>query len=641
MFKCVRDERARGRKRRHEPIPCPNPLHAGSHVKAKGTRRTKSGLRRDYLCTPVGGRPHKFAVMIEPGEEPAPVFQTPPSCPVHGTASRRTRWGTYRSADGSTHRQRYRCEPFELDPDYPRGSHTFTPTLPRSHIDEGARCTACEQRRSVHSGGQAVSRGHSWPLRIVAEALEKLASGAESYGSVSVWAWRAIGRRRTRPAKLSDGERERRAKVKEWERACRKAEAEGSRKPRKPRGLSLEPLPSDRPERRRRVDANGEELPPRRISERSAEAHRRWHTAADWVEMFAPVLWQPLHERLLEEERKEHSRRSKMSADERGADGRPQALLLDDIPFQTKGVFEGASTPRMTRDYFVLGAATIVWPDRAPGKPAPVLDDRYTHLRLVRAYPTNEAAAWQLLFQELGYEPGVCEPEFILADAGAGLRRGVAGFFRQAVFVPSLFHIHRALALALESQTPGAAVITDAGPALHPDIAAHLGWLTARRLRSITKAQWSAWWDDFETLLERLGLAPEKIQERRSTYQEPVERALPALRRNPGVPMSTGGFENVLHRRVQAVLTGRAHGFANIERTNNLFDLVVCRDRGVFDNRPEVIEALRSEALRYEGWSAEPRTVADPQPPPGSGRYSSLRDRDLLLQLTRARGIAA
>ncbi|MGA9762611.1 MAG: hypothetical protein WBQ14_09320 [Gaiellaceae bacterium] len=327
-----------------------------------------------------------------------------------------------------------------------------------------------------------------------------------------------------------------------------------------------------------------------------------------------------------------------MSEKERALDGRPHVLLLDDIPFQSRGSFDGTLTHGMSREYFVLGAANIVWPQRVPGRPAPAPDDRYTHLRLLRAYATNESIAWQLLFTELGYEPGVREPDFILADAGTGLRRGVADFFQRSIFVPSLYHVHRALEKALKA-TPGAFVITDEGEGLHPDIARHLGWLTASRLRSIRREQWGAWWNDFETLLERLDLAPEKIQARRRTYEEPIESVLGELQRNPGVPLSTGGFEALLHARVQAVLTGRAHGFTNIERTNTQLDLVVCRDRGVFNDKAACIEALRSEALRYEGWSAEPREVADPKQP-GSGRYSSLRDRELLLELARARGIA-
>lgn len=629
-----------GRPRKHPQVPCPNPLHAGSHVKANGSRRTKSGLRRDYLCSPAGERPHKFTLLVDGEEDGLPVYSPPPPCPVHGTASKRTRKGTYQSADGATHRQRYLCVPFETDPAYPRGYHTFTPKLPREHVHEGARCAACEQRRSAHSGGQAVSRRQSWPLRIVAEALERLANGSETYSSVSRWAWRATRRSRTRPAKLSDEEKQRRAQVQAWKRACLAAEAEGKRKPAKPRGLSLDPLPGARAQRRRRLDANGNTLPPQRqANPRSSDARRRWHVAADWVEMYAPVLWQPLHERLREEEHTEHHRRALMNEEERAADGRPQVLLLDDIPINTKAAFEGSLTPRASRDYFILCAATIHWPARVAGQQPPSADDRYTRLRLLRAYPSNESGAWRLLFQELGYEPGVREPEFILSDAGTGLRRGISDFFSTATFVPSLYHIHRALEQALERQTPGAVVIGDAGIALRPELTNHLGWLTGKRLRSITERQWSAWWNDFETLLERLGLPPEKIQERRRSYEEPVAQALPALRTSPGVPVSTGGFESVL-RKVQPILTGRSHAFANIERTNNLLDLVVCRDHGVFDDQAAVIQALRAEALRYEGWSAEPRAVSDPQPP-GADRYSSLRDRELLFQLVQKRGLAA
>jgi hypothetical protein len=45
-------------RRRHDPVPCPDPLHAGSKVKSVGTRRAASGLRRDYLCRPTVGKRH-------------------------------------------------------------------------------------------------------------------------------------------------------------------------------------------------------------------------------------------------------------------------------------------------------------------------------------------------------------------------------------------------------------------------------------------------------------------------------------------------------------------------------------------------------------------------------------------------------
>ena len=266
-----------------------------------------------------------------------------------------------------------------------------------------------------------------------------------------------------------------------------------------------------------------------------------------------------------------------MTDAERTLDGRPQVLLLDDTPVNSKAAFDGRATLRSRREYFVLGAATLDWPARTTDGPPPTPDDRHTRLRLLRAYPSNEATGWRLLFDELGFIPGAREPEFILADAGTGLRRGIDDYFQTAVLVPSLFHIHEALTEALVRQTPGAVVLTDAGKALHPELAAHLSWLTGDRLRQMSDAQWSAWWDDFEVLLDRLDLPPEKLAERRASYEPAVAAALPALRANPCVPVSTGGFETLLRTTVNTVLTGRGHAFANIERTNNLFDLVVCR----------------------------------------------------------------
>jgi hypothetical protein len=73
-----------GRKRQHDAVPCPNPLHEGSKVKSAGTRRAASGLRRDYVCRPTVGKIHKFAVVIEVEDQPVPLYAPPPACPVHG-----------------------------------------------------------------------------------------------------------------------------------------------------------------------------------------------------------------------------------------------------------------------------------------------------------------------------------------------------------------------------------------------------------------------------------------------------------------------------------------------------------------------------------------------------------------------------
>ena len=141
-------------------------------------------------------------------------------------------------------------------------------------------------------------------------------------------------------------------------------------------------------------------------------------------------------------------------------------------------------------------------------------------------------------------------PEFILAGAGAGagtgLRRGTEDYIQTAVVVRSLFQTHEALTEALVKQTPGAVVVTDTGRALRPELAAHLSRLTAGWIRSMSGGQWSARWADFEVLLDRPNLPPEKLAERRANYEPSVAAALPALRTNPGVPVSTGGFETLL-----------------------------------------------------------------------------------------------
>ena len=361
--------------------------------------------------------------------------------------------------------------------------------------------------------------------------------------------------------KLSDAERERRAKVAAWKKAVRAAEAAGKRPPRQPRGLSLDPLPSAPAVRRRRRDADGHELPARRTpSARSAEARNRWHVAADWVEMYAPVLWQPLHERLLAAEAAEHARRAAMTDAERAADGRPQVLLLDDTPVNSRAAFDGRATLRSRREYFVLGAATIDWPARhdrraaaGPGRPAhpaaaaarlPVQRGHRlaAALRRARLHPGRAGA---------GVHPGRRRHR-----PAQGHRRLLPDGGARAVAVPHPRGAHRGAGRA----DAGRGRAHRPGKALRPELAAHLSWLTGERLRSITDAQWSAWWDDFETLLDRLDLPPEKLAERRDSYEPAVAAALPALRANPGVPVSTGGFETLLRTTVKTVLTGRGHG---------------------------------------------------------------------------------
>lgn len=622
----------RGRRRALPPMQCYDPEHTGSKVVGKGRIETSQGVRQRWLCTPERGSSHKFSTLV--GEEPVvvPKYLPPPKCPTHGYACSVVRDGSY--GKSGSKRQRYRCTPHSETEQarYKNGWHRFTPQLPREHVHFGAVCCEeCGEVRNVHRGDGAVARRQSWNERVVAQALAKLAAG-ETYSAVGTWAWATTGRTRTRLAKMSAEEKERRRKVKAWEAACRAAEAEGRPKPRRPRGTA-DPLPGLEPDRRRRTAPDGSVLPPRRRSTRTKEANKRWHTAADWTEMYAPVIWDPIADRLLQEEEAARIRRAQLTDEQRLTDGRPSILLLDDLPVNTKARNDGGGRRVSRRSYFVLGAATVSWPNHVPTAG----DDRHTKLRLLRAYPTNGAEAWKLLFVELGFTPGQSEPEFVLSDAGTGLTKAVEEFFTTTVFVPSLYHLHNALVEALDD-TPGALRMNDDGPGYHPHLADHLVSLNAERLRSLTVRQWSAWWDDLERILTRLNLPVERVATRRANYENDIARALPHLRGNPAVPLSTGGFETVLRSKVVGALAGRTASFANLERTNSLLDLVVARDHGAFDHLPTVIKQLRDHTYGSEGWAAPIRDVTDPQPPAPS-RYSSLRDKDLLEDLAEVRGV--
>jgi hypothetical protein len=161
--------------------------HHGSAVIAYGSRSSKSGLVRRFLCTPSLGVPHTFSVTVEKVGTDAP----PPPCEVH-LGSKVVRNGSYGVAMPKL-RQRYKCSPADGSK-----SHTFTPPLPRDHVHSGEEhCEHCDELRGIHRGETAVARRHSWSTRVVARGLEQLAGGA-TYADVSRWAIRVTGTQRTR-----------------------------------------------------------------------------------------------------------------------------------------------------------------------------------------------------------------------------------------------------------------------------------------------------------------------------------------------------------------------------------------------------------------------------------------------------------
>lgn len=540
---------------------CPDPLHRGAKVTANGTRTVGESRQRRYRCEPRVGSAHTFSVTIA---DSRPVgWQPAPPCPQH-PASFVVRNGLY--GRGTKRRQRYRCSP----PDGGK-AHAFTPPLPREHVHPAAGpCPHCDELRSVHRGESAAARRHRWPMRIVARGLAKLAGG-DSYAEVSRWALDA--------AKVSL--------------------AVPRRKP------SAASLAAPATQRKRRSRA-------------AVESRRIWHISARWVEAFAPVMWQPIDDRLRAAAIAERSRLdAAFDADEPLA--QPQVWILDDVPVWGK---ENRSK-RRDGGFHLLVIGEVAWEP-----PARDDDPRYpvarTRLRLVRAMAKSNHLAWRLCFDELGYKP-----DFVVADAGTGILSAVNSAFTppQTRFVPSIWHISHSIRRSLKIKSRDSS---------NWAVDRHLVELGRDGAALTSLDAWEAWWDELEQIVRAERLPLDKIVGQRRNYAAPMAAVLPSLVANPHLPVSAGGLETLIRENIDPALALRTQ-FGNIERTNSLFDLVVARTHGAFDDLSAVAHQLRADVEAHDGWTVALRAFDDPQP--DAGRYSSLRDVTLLATLARERGL--
>jgi len=149
---------------------------------------------------------------------------------------------------------------------------------------------------------------------------------------------------------------------------------------------------------------------------------------------------------------------------------------------------------------------------------------------------------------------------------------------------------------------------------------------------------WTAWWDELERLCVAESLPLDKIRNRRRNYETTFAEAIRALAGQPGVPVSTGGLETLMAKRVQPMLAMRRTSFGNIERTNRLFDLLIAREHGAFIDLTDVVTLLRNDAVPEGGWTVPLRDISDPRP--RNGRYNSLRDSLLITEIAESRGLA-
>lgn len=188
------------------------------------------------------------------------------------------------------------------------------------------------------------------------------------------------------------------------------------------------------------------------------------------------------------------------------------------------------------------------------------------------------------------------------------------------------------------AETRGAMVpVPGGGKEPLPAFRAHLAQL-GRDRAIVDVPTWTAWWDELERICVAESVPRDKMRNRRRNYELPFAHAIPALQGQPGVPVSTGGLETVMAKRVQPMLALRRTSFGNIERTNRLFDLLIAREHGAFVDLTDVVTLLRNDALTEGGWTVPLRDIADARP--GKGRYNSLRDNLLITEIAESRGLA-
>lgn len=343
-------------------------------------------------------------------------------------------------------------------------------------------------------------------------------------------------------------------------------------------------------------------------------SNARWHIAADWVEGFAPVIWRELEGRMRRAAIVERKRLDALRAS--GQELRhPMIWVADEQPISGK-------TDEL---YCVLVVGEYEWGD----EPEPTLK-----LRVARVMPDRTIASWLLVFDELAGAKGSSDevwPDFMISDNSSALTIALKQRLPRSLWVPSLWHV----AYAIRRAVSGKKVFkrTKFQP-----IENHLNQLARGSAVFANVAAWGRWWDELEALIADAGIEAD-IGNRRAQYESAYASVLPSLSRD-WIPISNAGIEELIKSRIRPIFVRRS-GFTSIERTNNLLDLVVARDRFALDQEGEVARLLRADAHNNDGWSFPTRAISDPIGPDRSfaTRYRSLRDKSLPGRAAFERGL--
>jgi hypothetical protein len=337
---------------------------------------------------------------------------------------------------------------------------------------------------------------------------------------------------------------------------------------------------------------------------RPKERKNSWRLAADWVEAFSPVLFEPWFLAARSEVEEVLAGPSK--------DRSVVALLLDDIP-----IFAKASRGVSKRQRFSVIAASESFIDRDSG-------NRVSRLRLLRAFADHSGDAYKLVLAELGYVPDI-----VLADGGSGLTIATTWLHEQnpnkgfTTFL-SAYHLRKQLLEQMSTLTqkygfnPG-------------DLSLRVeSWSFIE-----SSFSWQTWWSDYEHRMKTQRLPKTAWPNKWIDKIKPiVDEQMPILDEHHVLPRSTGALESVLFRIVKPSMSGRALGFGNLERTNRLLDLMTLNANGYFDDRAKVTALITSDARSHGGYVPPVRSITDVR------MTRSLLDDTVPAQLAKAKGLS-
>lgn len=595
--------------RKHDVV-CPKASHADGTVRFKGSRTNGKGTWSRFQCVRPNRERHYFSLLTAPTGSVVSSLSLPPECPEHpsSTVVRNGTFSRKRKTDDprSTPRQRYRC-----DPGAEGKVHYFTTPLPREAVAVGeAACPECDELLSPHRGPLAGARHTPWSLKNIAQALNDLSNGS-SYATVSM---------------------EMRAR-------------------------------RDRAREHLRSHVHGAE--PALLSEGSPEsssgswtteqAKNSWHLAADLVEQYSPLFFEPLAKSMTERDARQRLLNDEaLAANPQRGLRSPIVWILDEQPI-TVHRRKSTRSGHQRNSWSVLVVVELVWhqpktTDDFPGTRS--LPTKEARLRLVRAYPAGNELAWRLVLDELKTRPDV-----IVSDCSDAILNAISTTYGAGVVghIPSMFHIHRNLRDALIG-LPGASVSEGGRLRLAPPLRKHLDQLRRDEALNLGPDDWPGWWDELLAMVRALPAPTKALEQQRATYEHRIAAAFPLLRKMPQLPASNASVERRIRYQLENFTgPGRVQRYRNLARTNLLLDLAVCRSQGVLSDIDTIAAAIRADNEKANGWAPLPRAIADAQPtlppPPGAaesegsgtvgrgGRqmYSSLLNPFLLPALAKKR----